>query len=328
MFSAQCRCRGEQIPECFWKCGCIQAHARSDIVCETVRSICDVEKNETLTVRWEAVALSFPLLGPDLNANVRECLVFSKIHQLPIKTANAATFDFDVRTRENWEIMTISLQIWIKRTKHKPSVQICHSASNLHRSTKRQISRRQAWHPPARWQIAMLLKCCLHSCKSSVNDTKTFSSTWWAYWQYWECACISSMTFNLWGYQQEKATIKSIKHNVPGPVCSILRIFVELHKRYVMRVAGVPAQAPHKLQKASIQTKIRYIPSYLITPVKTLKKHDHCIQCTLQSHIRRIESIHRSWTIHNDFEDSRHARGQPKWFFRNSSLFEHWSVTW
>jgi hypothetical protein len=148
-----------------------------DLILFVRRSICDVEKNETLTVRWEAVALSFPLLGPDLNANVRECLVFSKMHQLPIKTANAATFDFDVRTRENWEIMTISLQIWSKRTKHKPSVQICHSASNLHRSTKRQISHRQAWHPPARWQIAMLLKCCLHSCKSSVNDTKTFSST-------------------------------------------------------------------------------------------------------------------------------------------------------
>ena len=80
-----------------------------DLILLVRQSLCDNEKNETLTVQWEAVALSFPLLGPDLNANVRECLVFCKIHSLPMKTANAATFAFDVRTRENWEIMTISL---------------------------------------------------------------------------------------------------------------------------------------------------------------------------------------------------------------------------
>ena len=44
---------------------------------------------------------------------------------------------------------------------------------------------------------------------------------------------------------------KNLKmHDMAGPVSSISRIFVELNKRNVVRVARVPTQAPNKLLKA------------------------------------------------------------------------------
>ncbi len=36
MFSAQSRCRCEQVSECFWKCGCVQTYTGSEIECEMV----------------------------------------------------------------------------------------------------------------------------------------------------------------------------------------------------------------------------------------------------------------------------------------------------